>query len=84
MQTIRSLTKQIEEFDYRIGALEAEAMEELDPLAYLASQPKVDRLVREKHALQNTWHNAMNEFAICQSAYPAHHPVDRDHTLRGR
>ncbi len=76
MQTIQSLAKQIEEIDYRISALEAEAMEELDPLAYLVPQPRVDRLIREKQALQNTWHNAMNELAICQSVYPAYHHVD--------
>ncbi len=76
MQTIQSIAKQIEEIDYRISALEAEAMEELDPLAYLVSQPRADRLIKEKHTLQNTWHNAMNEFAICQSVYPAYHPVD--------
>ncbi len=83
MQTIQSLAKRIEEIDYRISALEAEAME-LDPLEYFVSQPEVDRPLGVKHTLQDQWNNAMNELAICQSAYPVHHHVDRDHTLRGR
>jgi hypothetical protein len=66
-QTIQSLTQQIEEIDYRIGALEAQAMQ-LDPLPYFVSQRKVDRLVREKHALQDEWSNAMSQLAICRSA----------------
>ena len=71
-QTVQSLTRQIEEFDFRIGALEAEALE-LNPLPYLVSQRKVDRLIGAKRALQDEWHNAMNELAICRSAHPAHH-----------
>ena len=70
-QTIQSLTQQIEEIDFRIGALEAEALE-LNPLPYLVSQRKVDRLIGVKRGLQDKWHNAMNELAICRSAHPAH------------
>jgi hypothetical protein len=82
-QTVQSLTQQIEEIDYRIGALEAEALE-LDPLPYLVSQRKIDRLIRVKNALQDKWHNAMNELAICRSAYPAQHQFEREHVLPGR
>ena len=67
MQTIQSLAQQIEEIDYGTGALQDEAMR-LNPLQYVVSQRKVDRLVREKHALQDKWNNAMSEFAICRSA----------------
>ena len=70
-QTIQNLTQQIEEIDYRIGALKAEAMQ-LDPLPYFVSQRKVDRLVRVKLALQDEWNNAMNQLAICRLAHLAH------------
>jgi len=77
-QTVQSLTQQIEEIDFRISALEAEALE-LNPLPYLVSQRKVDRLIRVKRALQDEWHNAMNELAICRSAHPAHRDFGREH-----
>ena len=75
MQTIQSLAQQIEELDYRIGALEAEAMQ-LNLLQDVISQRKVDRLVRVKHAFQDKWNNAMNELAICRSAQSAHYHFD--------
>ena len=71
MQTIQSLTQQIEKIDSRIGALEAEAMQ-LNPLQYVVSQRGVDRLVRVKHALQDEWSNVMSQLAICRSAHLAH------------
>ncbi len=79
-QTIQSLTQQIEEIDYRIGALGAEAMQ-LNPLPYFVSQRKVDRLVRVKLAFQDEWSNAMSELAICRSAHLAHYHFDRDDEL---
>jgi hypothetical protein len=71
MQTIQSLAQQIQEIDFRIGVLEAEAMQ-LNPLHYIISQRQVDRLIRVKHALQDKWNNAMSELAICRSAHPAY------------
>jgi prefoldin subunit 5 len=71
MQTIQSLAQQIQEIDDRIGVLETKALS-LNPLQYIVSQQKVDRLVRVKHAFQDKWSNAMSEFAICRSAHPAH------------
>ena len=69
-ETIQSLAQQIEDIDYRIAALEAEAME-LDPLQYFVLQRKVDHLVGVKHKLQDEWNNEMNELARCRSAHPA-------------
>lgn len=83
MQAIQSLTHQIGEIEDRIGALEAEAME-LNPLQYLVSQREVDRLYTVMQALQDKWNTTMNEFAICQSVYPAQDTFDRDHILLGR
>jgi len=77
IQTIQSLAQQIQEIDYRADALKAEAMQ-LNPLQYIVSQRKVDRLIRLKHAFQNEWNNAMNALAICRSAHPAHYHFDRD------
>ena len=71
MQTIQSLAQQIQEIDFRIGVLEAEAMQ-LNPLQYIVSQRQVDHLVRVKHTLQDKWNNAMSELAICRSAHPAY------------
>jgi hypothetical protein len=84
IQTIQNLAQQIEKIDYRIGALEAEAMQLLNPLQYVVSQRKIDRLIKVKHTLQDKWNNAMTELAICRSAHPAHSHVDRDHVLPGR
>ena len=75
MQTIQSLTQRIEEIDYRIGALEAEAMQ-LNPLQYIVSQRKIDALVKVKRALQDKWNDALTELAICRSAHPAHYHFD--------
>ena len=72
MQMIQSLTQQIREVDFRIGALEAEAMQ-LNPLQYIVSQREVDRLVREKHAFQDEWNNTMSKLATCRLAHPADH-----------
>jgi hypothetical protein len=69
MPTIQNLAQQIEEIDYRIGALEAEAMQ-LNPLQYIVSQRKIDGLIRVKHGLRDKWNHAMTELAICRSAYP--------------
>jgi len=80
MQAIQILAQHIQETDYRIGVLEAEAME-LNPLQYLGSQRELNRLARVKHTLQDEWNNAMSELAICKSAYPTHHHFDRDHVL---
>ncbi len=80
MQAIQILAQQIQETDYRIGVLEAEAME-LNPLQYVGSQREVNRLVRVKHTLQDKWNTAMSELAICRSAHPAHHHFDRDPVL---
>ncbi len=79
MQTIQSFAQDIEEIDFRIGALEAEAME-LNPLQYLVSQRRVDSLLWVKHVRRDKWDNAMSQLAICRSAQPAHHDFDRDHT----
>ncbi len=68
---IQSLTEHIQEIDDRIGALEAEAMQ-FQPLEYIVSQRKIDRLVRVKRALQDEWNNAMSKLAICRSALAAH------------
>ena len=70
METIQSLAQQIEDIDYRIAALEAEAMQ-LDPLQYFVSQRKIDHLVGVKHRLQDEWNNEMNELALCRSTHPA-------------
>ena len=83
MQTVENLAQHIEEIDYRISTLEAEAMER-SLLQYLVSQRKVDRLVRAKHVLQDKWNNAMSELAICRLVHPAHRHFDRDHVLPGR
>ena len=83
VQITESLAQQIEEIDSRIGALEAEAMQ-LNPLQYIVSQRKIDRLVKVKHALQDKWNDAMTELAICRSSHPAHSHLDRDHVLSGR
>ena len=83
MQTIQSLTQQIREIDARIGDLETEAMY-LNPLQYIVSQRKIDRLIKVKHTLQDQWNDAMTELAICRAASPAHSHVDRDHVLTGR
>ncbi len=72
MQTIQSFAQDIEEIDYRIGALEAEAME-LNPLQYLVAQRRVDRLLWVKDARRDKWDNAMSQLAICRSTHPAHH-----------
>ena len=80
VQTIQSLAQQIQEVDYRIDALEAEALE-LNPLQYIRSQREIDRLARVKHALQDKWNNAMSELAICRLAHPAHY--HQDHVLPG-
>ena len=74
-QTIQSLAQQIQEIDFRIGFLEAEALQ-LNPLQYIVSQREVDRLVRLERVFQDKWNNAMNELAICRSAHPAHPPFD--------
>ena len=76
MQTIQGLEQQALEIDNRIGTLLAEAMR-LNPLQFIVSQRKIDHLIGEKHALQDAWDNAMNEFAICRSAYAAHNHFDR-------
>lgn len=68
---IQSLTQQIREIDFRIGALEAEAMQ-FNPLKYIFSQREVDRLVREKHAVQDEWNDTMSKLATCRLAHPAH------------
>jgi hypothetical protein len=83
VEAIQSLTHEIEQIDYRIGVLEAEAME-LNPLQYLVLQRKVDRLVSVKHKLQDNWNNAMNDLAICRSANSTQHYFDRDHVFHGR
>src|SRR5258708_25996012 len=80
MQTIQSLAQQIQEIDYRIGVLEAKALQ-LNALQYIVSPRKVDGLVRVKHTLQYKWNNAMREFAICKSADPTYQPFYRDHAL---
>jgi len=76
MQTIQSLEQQTLEIDNRIGALVAEAMR-LNPLQFIVSQRKIDDLTSAKHALQDEWDNAMNEFAICRLANAAHHHFDQ-------
>ncbi len=76
MQTIQSLEQQTLEIDNRIGALVAEAMR-LNPLQFIVSQRKIDDLISAKHALQDEWDNAMNEFAICRLANAAHHHFDQ-------
>ena len=70
-QTIQGLAQQTQEIDFRIGVLEAEALQ-LNPLHYIISQRQVDRLVRVKHTLQDKWNNAMSELAICKSAHLAY------------
>jgi len=72
MQTIQSFTQDIEEIDFRIGALEAEAME-LNPLQYLVAQRRVDSFLWVKHARRDKWDNAMSQLASCRSTHPAHH-----------
>ena len=54
MQTIQSFTQDIEEIDFRIGALEAEAMA-LNPLQYLIAQRRVDSLLWVKHTRRDKW-----------------------------
>ena len=72
MQTIQSFTQDIEEIDFRIGALEAEAMA-LNPLQYLISQRRVDSLLWVKQTRRDNWDKAMSQLAICRSTHPAHH-----------
>jgi hypothetical protein len=67
---IQSLTEHIQEVDDRISALEAEAMQ-FQPLEYIVSQRKIDRLVRVKRALLDEWNNAMSKLAICRSTLAA-------------
>ena len=76
MQTIQSLEQQALEIDNRIGTLVAESMR-LNPLQFIVSQRKIDHLISAKHALQDEWDNAMNEFAICRWDYAVYHHFDR-------
>ena len=71
METIQSLAQQIEDIDYQIGALQAEALQ-LNLLQYFVSQRKIDHLVGVKQMLQDEWNNEMNALARCRSAQPAH------------
>jgi hypothetical protein len=75
VETIQKLTQDLGALDDQLQALEVEGMNQLHPWRYLALQPQVDRLIEKKHALQDAWHHAMNELAICRSGQPSpHHP----------
>ena len=74
-QTVQALAQEIQEVDFRIGALEAEAME-FHPMQYIDSQQAVDRLIKLKHTLQDKWDNAMDELAICRSSTHTHPHLD--------
>ncbi|HKF39171.1 MAG TPA: hypothetical protein VKB35_19905 [Ktedonobacteraceae bacterium] len=41
-------------------------MNQLHPWRYLALQPRVERLITKKHALQDAWNRAMTGLAICR------------------
>ena len=66
-QTVNKLQQEINEIDEQVQAHEAEALKQLNPLRYLMLQGAVNRLIREEHAIQGQWSNAMVELAICRS-----------------
>jgi predicted nucleic acid-binding Zn-ribbon protein len=72
---IQKIMQDLDTLDNQLRILEVEGMNQLNPWRYFALQPKVDRLIRKKHALQDEWQDAMNELAICRSGQPSpHHP----------
>ena len=62
-QKSQKFMQELDTFDSQLRALEFEGMNQLNPWRYLALQPKVDRLIKKKHSLQDAWHDAMNELA---------------------
>jgi hypothetical protein len=59
--------QEINEIDDQVQAHEAEALKQLNPLRYLMLQGEINRLIREEHAVQGKWSNAMVELAVCRS-----------------
>jgi hypothetical protein len=76
-QAVQSLAQEIQEIDFRIGALEAEAMGS-NPLLYIYSQREVDRLIKLQHTLRDRWDDAMNELAICRASPRTPRHLDQD------
>jgi uncharacterized tellurite resistance protein B-like protein len=68
-QTVNKLLQEINEIDDQVQAHEAEALKQLNPLRYLMLQGEVNRLIREEHAIQGKWSNAMVELAVCRSGH---------------
>jgi hypothetical protein len=68
-QTVNKLLQEINEIDDQVQAHEAEALKQSNPLRYLLLQREVNRLIREEHAIQGKWSNAMVELAVCRSAH---------------
>ena len=74
VETIQQLTQDLIALDERIHSLvEVEGMNQLNPWRYLVLQPRVDRLIKKKHALQGAWNRAVTELAICRSQQPSTH-----------
>jgi predicted nucleic acid-binding Zn-ribbon protein len=75
VEAIQQLTQDLSAIDEQLHTLEVEGMSQLNPWRYLALQPQVDRLIKNKHALQDSWNRAMTELAICRSGQLSpHHP----------
>jgi hypothetical protein len=71
VETIQKLTQDLYTIDDELHALEVEGMNQQHPWGYVVLQRQVDRLNKEKHALQDAWNRAMNELAICRSNQPS-------------
>jgi hypothetical protein len=80
---IQKIMQDLDVLDNQLRILEVEGMNQLNPWRYFALQPQVDRLIRKKHSLQDAWHHAMNELAICRSGQSSpHHPKQSRHIKR--
>jgi len=73
IEAIQQCTQDLSSIEDQLHALEVEGMNQLHPWRYLALQPRVDRLITEKHALKDAWNRAMTELAICRSDQSSSH-----------
>ena len=75
VEAVQKLAQELDIIEAQLYDLEVEGMNQLHPWRYFALQPKVDRLNREKLALQDEWNGAMNELAVCRLGQSSpHHP----------
>ena len=73
VEAIQKGVQDLSVIDEQLHALEVEGMDQLHPWRYFALQPRVDRLITKKHALQDAWNRAMTELAICRSSQSSPH-----------